>query len=245
MIKKRVLFEMHENIGSLIINDPPANKMTNEFMLDFCEVMRNEVCRAKVKGILIYGNGRHYSSGADLRQLRTSIASHKISGNNGVEMIPILYQQIKTSFVYLRNLSIPVVSAISGLCYGSGLELAMCSHIRVSAENAMMCLPEITFGVLPGACGTVTMPMIVGLGKALELILKGEVLTGTEALGIGLVDVVTNKNECLEEAKEILKYFVENVKSYSKECVRDYLVNYRTFKKLKMAISVENEKQYV
>jgi len=100
-----------------------------------------------------------------------------------------------------------VVAAISGCCLGAGLELALACHYRVSAPSAVFSLPEATFGLMPGCGGTVRLPALVGVGRAIELSLSGRTIGADEALACGLVDMVVEKKALLSTAVRTIGAF--------------------------------------
>ena len=94
----------------------------------------------------------------------------------------------------------PLVAAIHGTALGGGLELALCCDLRVADERAKLGLPEVRLGVMPGSGGTQRLPRVVGIAKAKELILMGEIISAAEAAEIGLVNRVVPEGRSLEEA---------------------------------------------
>ncbi|HGY91314.1 MAG TPA: hypothetical protein ENK43_09100 [Planctomycetes bacterium] len=97
----------------------------------------------------------------------------------------------------------PVVAAINGFALGGGLELAMACHIRLAADSARLGQPEINLGIIPGFGGTQRLPRLVGQGVALELLLSGDNIDGTQAHRIGLVDRVVAADELVEKAHSL------------------------------------------
>jgi enoyl-CoA hydratase/carnithine racemase len=97
----------------------------------------------------------------------------------------------------------PILAAINGTCVGGGLELALACHIRVAAAGALLGLPEIKLGLVPGFGGTQRLPRIVGVSKAVEMILTGESLPAEEALRIGLVSRVVPPHEVMAQAEAL------------------------------------------
>jgi enoyl-CoA hydratase len=104
-----------------------------------------------------------------------------------------------------------VVAAVNGFALGGGLELALACHMRVASANARFGLPEVKLGIIPGYGGTVRLPRLVGRGRALELILTGEMISATEAHRIGLVNrVVEDPARVVEEAEALLRAITAN-----------------------------------
>jgi enoyl-CoA hydratase len=102
------------------------------------------------------------------------------------------------AFRLLETCGKPTVAAINGFALGGGLELAMACSVRFASENAKLGQPEVKLGLIPGYGGTQRLPRIVGRGRALELLLSGEMITATEAHRIGLVNAVVPQDELLK-----------------------------------------------
>src|SRR5690606_40198210 len=98
-------------------------------------------------------------------------------------------------FRRLEQLRKPVIAAVNGFALGGGLELALACHLRIASSNARFGLPEVKLGIIPGYGGTVRLPRIVGRGRALELILTGDMIDAQEAYRIGLVNRVVPQGE--------------------------------------------------
>ncbi|CZR64284.1 related to enoyl-CoA hydratase precursor, mitochondrial [Phialocephala subalpina] len=109
------------------------------------------------------------------------------------------------TFSSLAALPIPTISAISSLALGGGLELALCTHMRVLSSTAIVGLPETRLGILPGAGGTYRLPALIGLGRARDMVLTGRRVSGPEAYFLGiadrLVEVLPEEGKSEEEGK--------------------------------------------
>jgi enoyl-CoA hydratase len=104
----------------------------------------------------------------------------------------------------------PVIAAINGFALGGGLEFALACHIRIASENAKMGLPEVKLGIIPGYGGTFRLPRVVGRGRALEIMLTGDMIDAPEAYRIGLVNRVVPQADLLATAEAMLKKIVAN-----------------------------------
>jgi enoyl-CoA hydratase/carnithine racemase len=154
--------------------------------LDLC---RDAMLSEKVDAIIITGKGKVFSKGADLSEIDSS--SHAIT--------------IKTLafgneiYTFISKLTKPVIAAINGPCLGGGLELALACHLRVCSEKARIGLPELTAGVIPGLGGTERLVRIVGEGKALEMILLGDMISASRAFELNLVSRVFPKKDFFQK----------------------------------------------
>jgi len=100
----------------------------------------------------------------------------------------------------VERLRKPVIAAINGLCLGGGLELALACHLRFCSDKARLGLPEVTLGLIPGMGGTQRLPRLVGISKALDLILTGDTIKAEVARDVGLVDRVVAADQVVSEA---------------------------------------------
>jgi enoyl-CoA hydratase len=142
------------------------------------------------------------------------------------QVIPPFISKNSEAFQILNNLEIPVVACIKGICYGSGLELALQAHFRVASTNALLCLPETGFGIMPGLGGIYNSCKCMGTARALEFVLTGNSLSAEVALNDGLVDLVRGKDELLDTAKKLVYLSSDN---YRKELKSIYLREFTRF----------------
>lgn len=138
--------------------------------------------------LIITGQGdKAFVAGADIEELST------LNQETGEE----LSSRGQQLFNLIENCSKPVIAAINGYALGGGAELAMACHIRYAAESALIGLPEVSLGLIPGFGGTQRLPGLVGLSKAMEMILTGKPVTAQEAKQIGLVNEVFPKGDLM------------------------------------------------
>src|SRR5690606_14247051 len=104
----------------------------------------------------------------------------------------------------------PVIAAVNGFALGGGCELAMACHLRIASQNARFGLPETKLGIIPGYGGTLRLPRLVGKGRALELMLTGEMIDAAEAHRIGLVNRVVAQEELLDQSRALLSGILNN-----------------------------------
>lgn len=228
----KVSYEEKNGLGYILIDDPPANKTSIEFLDEFGVIVREYVTQSNVKGIIITGNGRHFSSGADVDKLKEIYSNQTIIDNNGnVVSYPSRYLRDRSSLHYFTNLNKPVISAINGMCIGSGFEIATSSHIRICGKGSIVGLPESTFGFFPGLSGTLRYTECIGLGKALELVLSGETLFAQQAFEIGLVHGIVEKKDLLKYCEDLINYILERPSIYSKKYIQNYIDEFNQLNK--------------
>lgn len=190
-----VRFEIHDEIAYLILDTPPANSMSDLFFKKLTDITKKCFDGLDVKGMIVYGQGRHFSSGAIIPEI-TSVCQSECA-------LEILHEHAE-SFRRIENLPFPVVAAISGCCIGSGLELALSCHYRIAAERSVFSLPESTFGLIPGCGGSVRLTQITTVAKAIELLISGRTFLADEALEAGIIDYIIPRNKLLETAQILI-----------------------------------------
>jgi len=194
----RLALSQDGDIARLVLDSPPRNEMDQAFFRDFA-ALAVTLKELPVRGLVIHGAGRHFSSGADVDALKSGVA-----GANPALSVETLLTATE-SFQMVSVLPYPSVAAIGGCCLGSGLELALACRWRVAASNAVLALPEASFDLMPGCGGTVRLPRLVGRGRAVELLLSGRFVAAAEALEIGLVDAVVDRRELLGAARRLVE----------------------------------------
>ena len=110
----------------------------------------------------------------------------------------------------IEKLPKPVIAAVNGLALGGGLELAMACHIRIAASTARMGQPEVKLGIIPGYGGTQRLARLVGKGRALELVTRGNMITAQQAFEMGLVNHVVEPQQLMEETAKIVREILAN-----------------------------------
>ena len=183
------LIRQENGIAHLIMDvvGETMNTLKAEFSEQIDEVLKEIRNDSTIKGVvLLSGKADSFVAGADINMLA--------SCKNSDEAMA-LSQKGQMIFDQIESLSIPVIAAINGACLGGGLELAMACHARICSDNVKTALglPEVQLGLLPGSGGTQRLPKLVGIQKALDMMLTGKQLRAKQALKMGLVvDVVPN-----------------------------------------------------
>jgi enoyl-CoA hydratase len=194
-----IQIEIEEGIGIVGLNNPPSNFLSRRLVEELMEIFQR-FSTDTLRAIIVTGTGKIFSPGVDpaeISQLK-SAAEGKEAASAGQEIL----NQVERS----RK---PVIAAINGLCLGGGLELAMACHLRFCSDRARLGLPEITLGLIPGLGGTQRLSRLVGIPRALDLILTGDTIKAEEAREIGLVDRVVPADEVLKEAVKFTKRLVK------------------------------------
>lgn len=194
---KTLSYEKQDNIGILTINRPDkmnaiSNELTDELQVFLDEVEDDTDLRA----LVITGAGdKAFVAGADIKELveRDALIGRRVSR---------LRQEI---FARIENLPIPVIAAVNGYALGGGLELALACSIRICSDKATFGAPEVKLGIIPGDGGTQRLPRLVGLGRAMELILTGDFIDAQEAFRIGLANKIVPHDELMEKTLELAR----------------------------------------
>ncbi len=192
-----LLCEIEDGIATVTINRPKAlNALNAETVAELGDAISDLRKSPHVRGLILTGGGdRAFVAGADINELAvlTSVeAKNYINRGQGV-------------LSNIENLGKPSVAAINGFALGGGLELAMACTLRIASEKAKLGQPEVTLGIIPGYGGTQRLPRLVGKGKALEMILTGDIIDADEALRLGLVNKVVPHEELMTEAEKLLR----------------------------------------
>ena len=165
-------------IAIITINNPPVNALSPAVAEGIARAVEHVARDNSVRAAVLIGAGRTFVAGADIKEFG-KITSGKVQ--RGAGLLPLLLQ--------IEDLK-PVVVAIHGTAFGGGLELAMAGHYRVAVASAQLGQPEVKLGIIPGAGGTQRLPRLVGVAKAVEMCAEGNAISATEALRVGLVDLL-------------------------------------------------------
>jgi len=186
-----IKLEQQEHVGLMTINRPEAlNALNKEVLSNLDEALTVFERNDEVHVIVLTGEGRAFVAGADIAQMRDFGAVEAKAFSDAGNAL----------FLRIENFAKPVIAAINGFALGGGCELAMACDIRIASEKAKFGQPETGLGITPGFGGTQRLPRIVGLGKAMELILSAKTISAAEAREIGLVNQVVAPEELMPTA---------------------------------------------
>ena len=170
-----VRLEVQDNLGIVTIDNPPVNAGSTAVRAGLLERLE-EAAERGLTGLVILGAGRSFIAGSDISEFGAPLAA------------PELPQVIAA----IEAFPIPVCAAIHGACLGGGFELALGCDLRVAAPGAVLGLPEVTLGMVPGAGGTQRLPRLTGVAEAIGLVGSGRRVEAEEALRLGLIDAVAD-----------------------------------------------------
>src|ERR1700761_4357432 len=197
-----VLYETKGSIAYVTLNRPRVlNALSQSAWADLKTAFEQARDDAAVLGVILTGAGdKAFIAGEDISELAqaTSVDAEK-SSRSGQAVLDLV-----------ENLGKPVIAAVNGFALGGGCETAMACTIRVAAEHARFGQPEVKLGIPPGAGGTQRLPRLVGKGRALQMILSGEMISAQEAYRIGLVNEVVAADQLIPRCEAILKQILAN-----------------------------------
>jgi enoyl-CoA hydratase len=185
-------------VATITIDRPEVlNAIRYETMLEIQDALEDISADDNIRVVVLTGGGdKAFVAGGDI--------SIMAKGSGFIDVMHTLPagQQITWNIEHFRK---PVIARINGIALGGGTELALCCDIRIAADTAIMGVPEINLGIIPGYGGTQRLPRIVGAGMAKKMILTGEHINAQEAYRIGLVDILVPKAELDDATAKLCK----------------------------------------
>jgi enoyl-CoA hydratase len=192
---ENIRYEKKGTIGYVTVDRPKVlnalNGATMEEIGRCFEAIRQD---AEVRVAILTGSGeKAFIAGADINELA---ANDPVAGKEYIRRGQAVLDLIE-------NLGKPVIACINGFALGGGCEIAMACTIRLASENAKLGQPEVKLGIIPGYGGTQRLPRLVGKGRAMQMLLTGEMIGPEEAQRIGLVNEVVPRAELISRAEAI------------------------------------------
>lgn len=190
-----LLTSLENNIFTVTINRPDKlNALNKQVMDELNEVLDEIENNAEIRSVIITGTGpKSFVAGADIAEFLQ------------VEEGAALAKKGQDMFFRIENSSKPIIAAVNGFALGAGCELAMACHFRVAGDNAKFGQPEVNLGLIPGYGGTQRLTQLIGKGRAMELLMTGNMIEAETALQYGLVNHIAPRENLLAKTISILE----------------------------------------
>ena len=198
---KFLTLEVADRIATLTVNRPDKlNALNDATISELGQAIDQIRVDDSIGGVIITGAGRAFVAGADISELssQTPVLA-KARARAGQDV----FRRIETC-------PKPVIAAVNGFALGGGCELAMACHIRIASHAAKFGQPESKLGLLPGYGGSQRLPRLIGKGRAVQLLITGEMIDSGEALRIGLVNKCVPELELMDAARAMMRTILAN-----------------------------------
>ena len=192
--------KIHDTTGIIILDNPPQNYLLEPEFIPVSE-LKDWIDKNQLKALVISGSGRHFSAGASL----DSVFAMAETGENMKSRM----EKGKVLLSFLEDLNIPVATAINGVCFGGGLEIALACHIRICSGNSLFAFPETSQNLMPGLGGTQRLAEHLSLMDSVKIILGGDMINAEEALILKIVDTVISDKDVLSFTLDFLRRITE------------------------------------
>jgi enoyl-CoA hydratase len=198
---KFLTLEVADRVASLTVNRPDKlNALNDATIAELGHAIDEIRVDDAIGGVILTGAGRAFVAGADISELssQTPVLA-KARARAGQDV-----------FRRFETCPKPVIAAVNGFALGGGCELAMACHIRIASEAAKFGQPESKLGILPGYGGSQRLSRLVGKGRAMQLLMTGEMIDATEAHRIGIVNKVVPAAQLISEAHDMMTTILAN-----------------------------------
>jgi enoyl-CoA hydratase/carnithine racemase len=199
---ENILYGKKGPIAHVILNRPKVlNALSQAVFSELKAAFEDARDDANVRSVVLTGSGdKAFAAGADIAEMSSYTAAQGEEATRHAQGVTEL----------IENLGKPVIAAVNGFALGGGCELAMACTFRIASETAKFGQPEVKIGIMPGAGGTQRLPRLIGKGRALQLILSGEIISAQEAYRTGLVNEVVPATDLISRAEAILNQINSN-----------------------------------
>ena len=217
---ENLLINTKNNITTISINRPKnLNALNIKTLEEIANAINLSIQDDKTKCIIITGVGdKAFIAGADIKEFMDYTSSNAYTfSETGNKLL----------FEVIENSPKPIIAMINGYALGGGLELAMACHIRVASDDSKMGLPEVSLGIIPGYGGTKRLPLLVGKGRAMEMIITGRMINAEEAKSFGLINYMVKKAKLIDFCNELANKIILNSPNAIKYAIKSLNSNYK------------------
>jgi 2-(1,2-epoxy-1,2-dihydrophenyl)acetyl-CoA isomerase len=217
MAYKALILEKAGPIAVITLNRPDAgNSFDFRLMVEIDNVLKELGSDPKIRAIIITGTGKYFSTGVDLSMFTNP---EKLVGGEGADDKEAVTAEDDQTYgkgtvvgavIRMRSTNKPIIAAINGPVVGAAFSLALGCDIRIASDRARFSMVFVKRGIVPDTGGSFTLPRVVGLPKACELILTGDTIDAAEAERIGLVNKVVSHDNLMKTAKELAERIAKN-----------------------------------
>lgn len=192
--------EVADRVATVTITRPDKlNALNAGVIAELDEVFTALATDRLVGAVILTGAGRAFVAGADIGEIAEQAGDLAVLSKSGSDV-----------FTRIERMPKPVIAAVNGFALGGGCELALACHVRVASETAKFGLPEVKLGLIPGYGGTQRLPRLIGKGRALQMVLTGDMVDAAEAHRIGLVNVLATGPTLGETARSLALQMLKN-----------------------------------
>jgi enoyl-CoA hydratase len=209
---KTLLTSLESGVFTVTINRPDKlNALNRDVMEDLKNIIIEIESNSEIKGVILTGAGQKgFVAGADISEFVG------LNREQGVE----LARRGQEIFSKFENCTKPIIAAVNGFALGGGCELAMACHFRIASDNAKFGQPEVNLGLIPGYGGTQRLVQLIGKGRAIELMITGNIIDASIALEYGLVNHVVPFDDLLPKAKMLMELITAKAPLAVSRCIR-------------------------
>jgi enoyl-CoA hydratase/carnithine racemase len=190
-----IIYRKSPPLAFISLNRPETrNVFTYPMIENLCRALKDAKNDTDIKVIILSGEGEAFSAGGNIKEM----AEGRLAA---WDMKSYLWDHVQRIALVIEDVDKPIIASIDGPAFGGGFDLALICDLRIASDGATFCSTFVRIGLAPGNGGAYLLPKVVGLSKALEILLSGRVIEMDEALRIGLVDRVVPKEELLKETE--------------------------------------------
>ena len=209
-----IILEIDERIATITINRAKALNALNKDVFNDLDAVLDDLRKESIDGIIITGSGeKAFAAGADISEFSSL----------GLDGAAKMSQRGHDVFFKIEQYPKPIIAAVNGFALGGGCELALACHMRIAGAKARFGQPEVNLGIVPGYGGSQRLIQLIGKGKAMELLLTGNMIGADEAVSLGLANYSVEVGEEQNKAKELIQLIGKKAPLAIKETIN--LVN--------------------